>query len=168
MQSKIFQTSYVINFLNEMFNSEEIINPINREVNTLLSKANNELVYNWTIEFNIIYFNGNSIKISKIERNYKEDRLKEITIFIPIPTKEKVEWGVEEAQHIPFNSLSKVEKNLINYDIKFSQFVNLNQYLSFSIKEAIAFILKKGIKVNGVIINDQLGNSAPLGGSDPR
>src|SRR5436190_16616478 len=100
MKCKISDTSYVMNFLDSKGSSDKIIHSIESKFNGILSLKKYEGLEDWKICYKVIYNNVRSILIHKGGASYPIEKYKEIVIHIPVPSINKMPWGVFDSQYI--------------------------------------------------------------------
>lgn len=151
MQSRILINSYVIDFIDIEFDSDNIKSVIKLETDKVLQSLKNDALKDWEIRFNFTYNTGNNIFIYKKLKSELADKFKEITIHIPIPRKEVVSWGVRKEQHIyDDNHFDKIIKNFDCLDVDYSKFHNRRDYILNCMRRAIKFCFENGFTINGI------------------
>lgn len=151
MKSRILHSSYVINFLDEGFNSEEISKILKPEVDNVLSDFKNEAIKDWEIHFVFTYTNVKGILIYRKSQSYPKEKYKDIVIHIPIPTNDIVSWGVDVSQHIyDKNHLDKIIKNFSCLEVSFSKFTDRKSFLLDCMRRSIKFCIEEGFVINGI------------------
>ena len=145
MVSRINHTSYVINFDAPFKAISELLKP---ETDALLSKVVVKGLDDWEVQFRAVYGEGNMSRIYKKTRSFVKDKQKEIVIHIPIPSKDIVDWGVEENQHINLPPVSNPQ-DFSYIDICFADYTNRFDYIVAQMRKAILFCLEDGFTVNG-------------------
>jgi hypothetical protein len=152
MNTRITHSSYVINFLDVNFDSEELSKTLKLDADKVLRQITNENLQDWEIEFRGAYGMGEQIRIYKKTRSYTADKIKLIVIHIPIPTKDKVSWGVDESQLVDLTIPKNSEKYFDVLPVNYGLFPNVNEYLLDSIRRGIEHSFKDGFKVNGNLV----------------
>jgi hypothetical protein len=116
MKSEILHTSYVLEFLNVDFSAKEISNALKIETDETLDKipavkTNSGELENWEINFKAIYNRAKQILIYKNGHAYSigKNKIREIVIHIPIPTKDIVHWGLTKV-NIYMKKITLMEK----------------------------------------------------------
>ena len=152
MESRITHFSLIIDFLDERFDSNRISDILKTEVDhileiNLLSNQND-----WVIQFRATYNNGKQLLISKNKfGSYSSDKIKEITIPIPIPLINEVSWGVNQEQHIYKDShYDNLLDNFWSLDVNIDDFTNREDYILDCMRRAIKLCFEKKYTVNGV------------------
>jgi len=101
MQARVNHTCYVLDFLDEGFNSDEISSELKQVADSYLNACSAEGIDDWEIEFRAVYNNARQLLISKNGLGtYPSDKYKSITVVVPIPKKEDVSWGVDARQYV--------------------------------------------------------------------
>jgi len=154
MQSRILDSSYVVDFIGFGFDSADICAKIKVETDKILSSIDDKKLNNWEVHFIYRYNNVKQILIYTKGKSYPIEKYKEITIHIAIPLKEKVPWGVDLTQHIYKNEnhLDNMIKNFNCLDVDYSKFTDRKDYILNCMERSIKFCFKKGFTVNGVKI----------------
>ncbi|MBL7787677.1 MAG: hypothetical protein JNM36_17350 [Chitinophagales bacterium] len=149
MVSVIKHTSYVIDFLDVGFDTDQVSNILKPETNLLLSKITVDGLDDWQIIFNPVYNNGSQLRIGKKTKSYVMDKEKWITIHIPIPTKDIVTWGVDASQLLKTPDPPNAAKYLVYLPIDTTLFTNRFDYIVATLRQGILFSLQDGFMVNG-------------------
>lgn len=149
MISRIRHTSYVINFLDVDFDSNQVSNLLEPETDLLLSRVIVEGIEDWEIEFKATYGEGSKLRIAKRTKSDTKYKQKLIVIHIPIPTKDLVSWGVTPEQHIGLKEPPDAEKYIVKLDIEPAKFSNRFDYIIAAMRQGILFSLQDGFTVNG-------------------
>lgn len=152
MQSRVRHVSYVLDFLDNGFDSNEISKVLKSETDAIIDSIDFNNLEGWEIQFRAIYTNGKQLLISKNKiGTYTSDKYKEITIPIPIPAIDVVPWGVREDQHIyDENHYDKIMKNFNSLDVDFYSFKNRADYILDCLRRAIRFSFESGITIAGI------------------
>jgi Immunity protein 9 len=150
MKSRVLHSSYVIDFLDIDFSSNEISQVLELETDEILKQVKNDSLKDWKVQFRGIYGKGLSIRIFKKMPSYPKDRQKEITVHIPIPTSDVVSWGVNPDQQIEVARHPNEAKNAALLDVNFSDFANRTDYILNCFRRAINFCFEDGFTINGV------------------
>jgi hypothetical protein len=154
---RLQHSSYIIDFLDRHFSSNDISNILEDEFSTAISHMGGHYFSDWEIQFKVIYDEGTSIEIFRSHRGYKNDKQKVVFIHIPIPEKSIVDWGVSDTQFIK-RVLPPNRNDILPVD--FSKHLTLQGYLLDSVRRSITFALNRGFKVNGIHVQTQEHNSA--------
>ena len=148
MISKVLENSYVIDFVNVDYDSKFIEQRLLSELERVLRDIEiPETLKEWTLQFSIIYNNVKNLGIARKTKSVKSLKLKEIIIHLPIPTKEKVSWGVNKNQLIREIQFDNRYVDEINVD--FQKYDNRTDYIIENIESAIILSLELGITING-------------------
>lgn len=152
MRARILHTSYVLNFLDVGFDSSRISQILESEVNTILKENSFAELNDWEIKFRAIYTNSRQLLISKNRfGTYPKEKIKEISIPIPIPTIDIISWGITKDQHIYEDThYDKLLKNFWNLDVNYSDFSSRTNYILDCLRKAIKFCFEEGFTVNGI------------------
>lgn len=154
MESRITHFCLIIDFLDVDFESRKISEILKIEVDNILK--NNSFVdqNDWIIQFSATYNNGKHLLVSKNKLgSYPNDKVKEITIPIPIPLKNKISWGVNKEQYVhEITHYDKLLKNFWILDIDYHQFTNRTEYIIDCMRRAIKKVFEEGFTVGGVKI----------------
>jgi hypothetical protein len=147
----VTHSSLVLEFVDIQFNSKEIYDSFNYRIIYLLNREKIELPTDWKLIFQVIYTNSNHVLVSRNKiGNYKNDKMKYVSIVIPIPLVSEVNWGVPIESHIyPKSHYDRLIKNFWILEVDYKNFKNRSDYINSSIEEAI----KKSF-TEGIIIDD--------------
>lgn len=149
MVARILHTSYIIDFLDVDFNSDEISDILKKETDKKLKQCSIDSLENWEIQFKAIYGKGSVIRIYKKMPSYAKDKQKPITIHIPIPENTKVPWGVHPDQYIEVGKNANEEKNVSYLNVHFEQYSSRKDYIIQCLRRAISLCLEEGLTING-------------------
>ncbi len=150
MKSRILHSSYVLNFLDVNFNTNQISELLKTETDELLQLNNFVGLENWEVQFRATYGKDSMVKIYTKMSSYKNERQKLIIIHIPIPTTDTIEWGVDSNQYIYSANNPNADKNLYFLKIDYSQFANRQDYIIDCIRRGIRKAFEEGFTVNGI------------------
>lgn len=151
MKSRILDSSMITDFFNIDFDSKKICSIIKTETDKLLETLDIDSLNDWEIHFIFRYTNVPGLLIYTKGVSYKKEKYKEITVHVPIPTLDIVNWGVNIEQHIYKNKdhLNKLIKNFDLIEVEFSDFNSRSEYIIYCMNKSIKFCLKKGFSING-------------------
>lgn len=154
MQSRIRHVSYVTDFLDHGFDATQIGNLLKAEADLIISHIEFKDLVDWEVQFRATYTNAKQLLISKSKLGtYPSDKYKEITVPIPIPTIDKVWWGVRKEQHVyKEDHYDKIISNFNALEVDFLSFKNRTDYITDCIRRAIIFSFVNGFTINGVKI----------------
>jgi hypothetical protein len=157
MQSRILDSSYVIDFIGSGFDSQVICSKIKLEADKIVESIKDEKLKDWEVHFIFRYNNVKQILIYTQGRSYPKEKYKEITIHIPIPTIDIISWGVTKDQHIyDSNHLDKKIKNFDCLEVVFSKYENREDYIMDCMRRAIKFSFDNGFTINGIKLKNNL------------
>ncbi|HWJ27970.1 MAG TPA: Imm9 family immunity protein [Flavisolibacter sp.] len=154
MQIRILDSAMITDFINDGFDSKEVCSKIKLETEKLIFSIKEDKLNDWEVCFRFVYNNVKQILIYTKDKSYKVEKYKDITIHIPIPTKEKVFWGVNINQHI-YESESHLDhllKNFLLLDVDYSKFDNRKEYIINCMQRAIKFCFENGFTLNGIFV----------------
>lgn len=150
MKTSIGHTSTLLDFLDVGFSSNQISDLIKEELDAILStlKLDHDLD-DWTLVIRASYTNARQPLVSKNKLGaFTSDRIKEITIIIPIPTLEFISWGVHANQHIfGASHFDKLVKNFNPIDLDYKQFENRTDYILDCMRMGINLSFENGFTV---------------------
>lgn len=140
------------NFLDVDFKSKEISNYILDNISNPIKLSNVVFPNDWILIFHANYSNGKKTLVSKNKLgSFASDKMKYVTIVIPIPLISEIEWGVLPEQHLyGKDHYDKLMKNFFELDVKFQNYTNRTDYITACIKTGINKALLEGITVGGV------------------
>lgn len=148
MKIKISESSYVIDFLGIDYDSNKVMNAVAYELKNCLEQIEiSAELYDWTLEFKLLYNNVRHLGIARKGRSDKSLKLKGVIIHIPIPTKEIIEWGVLENQLL--KEIQPDKRYIDELKVEFQKFPNRFEYITNHAKRAVNVALESGITVNG-------------------
>jgi hypothetical protein len=155
METQITHFCLIIDFLDVGFDTNEISQTLKIYLDNLLRNNSEKLANDWKLIFQANYNNGTKILISKNKfGTRKSEKIKEVVIVIPVPSKDIIEWGVENNQYVyGTNHYDNIIGNFWGLEIDFYKFSNRHDYIVDSLKRGILKSLKEGISVNGIKIN---------------
>jgi hypothetical protein len=158
MNTRITHFSLVIDFLDIAFDSDSISDILKKEVDDVLRLNAIELPDKWWLVFRATYSNARGVLISKNRLGtYPSDKMKKVTIVIPVPLKEIVEWGVEERQHVyGIDHYDKLMKNFWALEVDYSQYSNRQDYIIACLRSGIKKAFEECFTVGGVKVKAQL------------
>jgi len=150
MQTSISHISMVINFLNIDFDSNQISEILKKEVDNILRNFSTDNLEDWTLDFMASYTNGMQPLVSKNRLgSFTSDKIKQITIVIPVPIIDTVSWGVNSNQHIfKIDHFDKLIKNFNTLDVNYSDFNNRTDYILECLRMGIKVSFSQGFTVN--------------------
>lgn len=149
MESRITHTSYVINFLDEGFDSDKISAILKTETDLILNSMDLSKFPDWELVINALYTNTDSILVFKNSKAYVDEKYKEIVVHIPMPSVSNVSWGVTSDQRIKVGSVPNISKYADELTINWSQYDNRQDFILDSIRRAINHCFDAGFKING-------------------
>jgi hypothetical protein len=148
MKFKVKSSSNIVAFPNldgkKVYDKERISTHLNLIVQNIHVDSN---LSDWTILFNILFVKGDSINIYKKGITYPNDKEKEITIQIPIPTNECIDWGIEKSRFAVRPPID--ESKFIIIPVDFTKYDNILDYVENSILIGLKTILQKGFSLKG-------------------
>ena len=152
METFITHSSLIIDFLDIGFDSKAMSDILKKEVDDVLSLISIEMPSGWSLIFQANYSNAREVLISKNRHgSYPSDKLKYVTIVIPIPLKENIEWGVEEKQYTyGKDHYDKFKKNFWALEVDYAQYTNRQDYIIACLRGGIKKAFEEGFTVGGV------------------
>jgi hypothetical protein len=152
MQVRIGHSGMVIDFVDVNFNSNQIGSILEEKVRSILENFSLEGLDDWALEFMASYTNRRQPLVSKNKLvSFTSDKIKQITIAIPIPTVDIVPWGVEISQHIfQVNHFDNLIQNFYPLDVICTDYSNRTDYILACMREGIKKSFTEGFTVNKV------------------
>jgi len=152
MNVRVLDASMIVDFPGEGFYSTEMLAIVQLEIEKRTSLIQSEKLLDWEICFRFWYNNVRQILIYTKNKSNAEERYKEITIHVPVPVKEKAEWGIDMSQHVYKNAshLDHLMGNFDCLDINYLAFDNLRDYILDCMIRSVDFCFMKGFRINGV------------------
>lgn len=148
MKSRIYHTSYIIDFLDVGFDSEKISQILKKEVDEKLESIQYPELNHWELNFKAVYNNVDKIYLFRKSKSYPIEKYKEVVIHLPIPNQTEESWGVNKAQLINTN-LKSAEKFSDELEISIGKFKNRETSIIENFRRAIHECLRLGITING-------------------
>ncbi|MVM37270.1 hypothetical protein GO730_05845 [Spirosoma sp. HMF3257] len=152
METRINHSSLVINFLDVGFDSNQLSIRAKTIADQILLNNYFSEKNDWLINFIASYNNGRQLLITRNKiGTYSKDKIKEITLAIPIPSIRTVTWGVEDNQYIygP-DHYDQILKNFWAEEVNFHQFSNRSDYVYSCLKKGIERAFFEGFTVGGI------------------
>lgn len=139
----------VSGFLDEGFSTNEISDTLTPGIYKVMHVNNLTIPDDWILIFQANYNNG---KGSLVSRNrlgsYTSDKMKYITIVIPIPIKPEIEWGVNLEQHLyKKDHYDKLMKNFFELNVDYRNYTNRKDYITACLKAGIKKSFEEGFTV---------------------
>lgn len=151
MDIRFTHTSLVFGFENIEFDAQSIYKTIILSVNEIMTIDNLSFPDDWSLLFKAIYTNGRQplVSTNKIG-GFPSDRMKYISIVIPVPLKSEIEWGVKPEQHLyGVDHYDKLIKNFWELDIDYRNFSTRTDYIIACLKSGIKRSFEEGFTVGG-------------------
>lgn len=154
MSIDVTHLSVVSEFLDIDFDPQSIGEEIKMLVNRALVKYNISMPSDWILVYDASYNNGVRPLVSRNKLgNFKSDKMKCITIVIPIPLLSEISWGVRPDQHLyPKNHFENLMKNFFELDIDFRVYNNRTDYILACLKAGIVRSFQEGFTVGAMKI----------------
>ncbi len=152
METNITHFCLIYDFLDVDFNSNDISRIIKQKVDHILKFNNFNIPSDWILTFNATYNNSKFLLISKNKfGGYKSEKRKEISIVIPIPLIDKINWGVNEKNFIyDINHYDNILHNFWALEIDPNYFNNRTDYILFCMLKGIKKSFYEGFTVGGI------------------
>jgi hypothetical protein len=153
MVARVIISSYIIDFQDVGFDSRKLEEEMSKNANLLIKDYNIPELVDWEIQFIFRFNNTRYIMIYTKSKSFPVEKYKEITIHIPIPSKDDISWGVENNQFISrIDHLDGKMRNFETLDISYDKFDSRLDYISDSICRSLKEILRIGFTLNGIKI----------------
>lgn len=155
---RIGHTSYLVDFLDVNFISDEISNVLYHEFINFLDTFNSPRNSDWVVRFRAAYTNSRKLLVSKNKLGtYPSDKTKQITIAIPIPLIDDVTWGVSPEQHaFKIDHYDELIDNFWELDVDFKIYNGRTDYILDSMRRGIRESFERGFNVGGIKIQSKL------------
>jgi hypothetical protein len=139
----------VFDFLEVGFNSNEINDILTPNIYKAIEEYKLTIPEDWRLIFHANYNNGKIPLVSKNKLGgYFSDKMKYITIVIPIPLKSEIEWGVNPEQHLyEKDHYDKLMKNFLELNVNYNNYNNRTEYITACLKAGIRKALEVGFTV---------------------
>ena len=109
-------------------------------------------ISDWKLLF-MIYLGGalgtGEIQIYKRGFTYPNDKEKEISIRIDLPTSDETKWGIIDKRRYDSYAKRKNDTGFTIIPVDYSQYENMKDYIEDSIKIALKQVLSDGISLKG-------------------
>ncbi|HVY76240.1 MAG TPA: Imm9 family immunity protein [Puia sp.] len=151
MVTRILCSSYLFDFESS---NKEINAVVKQEADRLAAQVHSDKLQDWEICFQFLYNNVKSILIYTKGRSYPVEKYKDIIVHIPMPTKDKVAWGVDIGQHL-YASEDHLDHLLNGFhilDVDYNRFKSRNEYSLDCMQRAVEFCFTKGFTINKVSV----------------
>jgi hypothetical protein len=152
MKARITHASYVIDFLNEGFNTQEISSHLETVVDDYLKRCQiGKEFENWEIRFRATYNNARQLLISRNKfGTFKSDKVKEITVVIPVPSKAEGTMGrFKRTVHYGIGHYDNLIRNFILIDVDCKMFSNRTEFIDHCLTRSIDYSFNIGIIIIG-------------------
>lgn len=152
MDIRFTHMGLVFKFVDSGFNSNEIYDSLKPSLIELMAANNLYIPDDWALLFQAGYTNGRIPLVSKNKiGGYPSDKMKYITIVIPIPLKSEISWGVKPEQHLyGKDHYDKLMKNFWELAVDFRNYDNRTDYITACLKAGIKKAFEEGFTVGGV------------------
>ncbi|MFN0290483.1 Imm9 family immunity protein [Pedobacter helvus] len=149
MEIKILDSAYIVGFNSD---TNFLRNQIRIKIFESVGKVVLQELTGWKLYIYFRYNNVEDILIYLKGRSVPQTKEKEITIHIPMPIRNKVDWGVAKEDHI-YDNPKHLDDKLKNFDqlsVDFSKFLKREDYIADCMWRAVIHCFKKGFKINGI------------------
>jgi len=154
MEIRFSHICLVYDFENVGFSANNIYESLKPFVAKII--MDNKLIVpdDWCLIFSASYNNGRSPLVSKNKLgSYFSDKMKYITIVIPIPLVSEIDWGVNPEQYLyGKDHYDKLMKNFRELDVNFKIYSNRSDYITACLKAGIKKAFEEGFTVGGIKI----------------
>lgn len=153
----INEISLIIDFLGKNYN----FNDIDVELRTLIYKlgytSKVEPLSEWNLKLSATYNIGKVPLVTKNKLgNRKSDKIKEISIIIPIPNIKECIWGCKSDQFIyEENHYEKIKNNFFVLNTKAVDFKDRQTYILACMQEGIKRVFNEGFTVGKIKVKEQ-------------
>lgn len=154
MKVRVLDSSYIVDFPSEDFDSIKILTEIQKAAHTIARHIKDEKLQGWEVCFRFTYNYLNQILIYTRGKSEPKEKYKEITIHIPIPSTNEIRWGVNPTQHVysSLNHLDHLLKNFHCLEVDYSRFEKCEDYVFDSMKRVISYCFENGFTLNGIVV----------------
>lgn len=152
MDIRVTHFCVLSNFLDVEFIANDISDKLTPLIHKIMKENDLTIPDDWILTFQASYNNGKTPLVSKNKLgSYTSDKMKDITIAIPIPLKSEISWGVEPVQHLyGKNHFDKLMRNFWELDINYRNYNNRTDYITACLKAGIKKAFEEGFTVGGV------------------
>lgn len=157
MNIRFTHTSLVFEFVDCGFHAQQIYNSLLPIVIDINESNRLQLPKDWILIFKAVYTNGRCPLVSRNKLGgFPSDKMKYITIIIPIPLKSEIEWGVKPSQHLYCKEhYDKLLKNFWVLNVDFLYYKNRSDYITACLKAGIKKAFEEGFTIGGVKIKSE-------------
>jgi hypothetical protein len=142
----------VFEFVDSGFNSSEIYNSLKPLVIEAMAANNLHIPDEWVLLFQAGYTNARIPLVSKNKiGGYPSEKMKYITIIVPIPLESEINWGVKPEQHLyGKDHYDNLMKNFFELAVDYRNYDNRTDYVTACLKAGIKKVFEEGFTVGGV------------------
>jgi hypothetical protein len=141
----------VFDFIDVGFKTQQIYQHLLPSVIEKMKENKLTLPMDWSLIFQAAYANGKLPLVSKNKLgSYPSDKMKYITIVVPIPLETEISWGVKPEQHLyGKDHYDKLMRNFWKLDIDFKNYSNRTDYITACLKAGVKKSFEEGFTVGG-------------------
>ena len=165
MKITLFHSSLVIDLF-KYVNTNKIDVHFEKQFEFINNLSNEEYpsLSDWELCFKVFYVKGTQIRVFKSLKPYVSDKEKIITIHVPIPSKEEINWGLPEKLLVSHNIPDKILKNSTSFHVDFGKSHSLFHHIVDCLKLGILFSFQEGFTLMGnkIIIKENIFDKEEL------
>ncbi|MBK8389575.1 MAG: hypothetical protein IPL23_09995 [Saprospiraceae bacterium] len=144
----------VEDFVNDDLDTIFIYDSLLPYIKNILLANDFKIPDDWILIYSAGYTNGRTPLVSKNRiGSYPSDKMKYITIIIPVPLESEIRWGVKSEQHLyRKDHYDKLMKNFWELDVDYRNYNNRTDYITACLEAGIKKSFEEGFTVGGVKI----------------
>lgn len=142
----------IVDFIKIDFGATEIYNYINKINGIVESDVNGKCYSDWTICFYFIYTKSSEMLVNKKGNVIRSIKNRDYIIILPIPDDKEISWGIKRSKfpcNMTNNKNPNDKKNFIKLPVKYDNFSNMKNYVTYYAKMAIISLLNNGLIIEG-------------------
>lgn len=149
MKAGISKYVLILNLEENKYLPEDLRSKLLDEIQGYVSRVSIDELADWQLLFILMFNDVKEILIYRKSKSLVKDKLKEVTIHIPIPTKDVVAWGVDKNQCLcrPISEKSRKLADILYLDPK--KYSDGVSYTAEVVRMAVREVFRLGITVNG-------------------
>jgi hypothetical protein len=158
MDIRVTHFCLLTEFLDVDFNAKEISDGLTPRIKAMMHENNLTIPSDWILIFQASYNNGKQPLVSRNKvGSYTSDRMKYVTIAIPVPLKTEISWGVNPDQHLyKKDHYDKLMKNFYELDVDYKDYTNRTDYIIACLNAGIKRSFEEGFTVGGIKVKAKI------------
>ncbi|MCP3772190.1 Imm9 family immunity protein [Paenibacillus sp. MZ04-78.2] len=146
-----FKLSYRSNIMyNELIQFD--YEKISVDFDILVTSFDQRMLQDWTVSIHILYDSAertrNCICIAKRGVTYSPNKEKELSIIIPFPKSNEIDWGLPKKCFV--TGVPHIEEKYFHFiEVDFTSFKNIENYVQFAISKGLQELFEIGFTLKG-------------------